>query len=162
MIVAYSNNRVIGNGNKLPWHIPSDLKRFKAITKDNIVVMGRVTYESLPIRPLPNRINVVITKDLNFDPKDESVVVFHYFSDLFNYVEQAHSNGINAYVIGGASIYTQLLSSVDEVLATEIHTDIIGDTYFPYLSDRVWKQSERIHNEPENGLSFDFVTYKRF
>lgn len=162
MIVAYSINRVIGNNGSLPWHIPGDLKRFKELTENNIVIMGRVTYDSLPKKPLPNRINIVLTTDLHFDPKDPDVIVFHYLSDLSRYLEINKDSGKIAYVIGGQSIYTQLLSIVDKVYATEINSEIEGDTFFPSLTDRIWKETNRTSNESEDGLQYDYVTYERF
>lgn len=162
MIVAHSANGVIGVNNKLPWHIPSDLKRFKKITENNVVVMGRGTYESLPVKPLPNRINIVLTTKENYDPGDESVVVLHSIDQLLSHLESPVFKDKVIYVIGGEVIYKQLLPYTDTIYATVIENEVKGDAFFPLLNTRIWKECNRTTNEPENGLRFDYVEYRRF
>lgn len=166
MIVAYTHNRVIGKDNSIPWHIPSDLKRFKQITEDNIVIMGRKTWESLPKKPLPNRINIVITKDTSYKIDDPNVIIINHLDDLAPLLSQfeldEQHKGKTAYVIGGASLYEALMSSVNKIHATEINTDIEGDTYFPILSDRLWKVSHRTEQLHMGTITYEYVTYERY
>lgn len=160
ILVAYANNGVIGKDNTLPWHIPEDLKRFKSLTEKEIVIMGRKTFDSLPTKPLPNRLNIVLTKSDIPTYSIENLIFFNDFTNTLGYIRANHNNRV-CYVIGGESIYKQFLSFTDEILATEIHKEINGDTFFPTLSNRIWNEVEKIKNE---GIEFDYdyVTYKRF
>lgn len=161
ILVAYCNNRGIGINNKLPWHLPSDLKRFKELTTDNIVIMGRKTWSSLPIYPLPNRLNIVLTKDRDYVIDHPNVKVFNDFTEALDYLDVYGINKV-AYVIGGGEIYKQAISYTDEILATEIDMDCETDTFFPNISDRIWKISDTTPNVADHtGLS-NYVTYTRF
>lgn len=132
IIVAKSKNNVIGSNGSIPWSVPKDLKYFKELTEGNTVIMGRKTYESLPEnkKPLPNRINIVITRDSNFKANGCIIV---------NSLEEAllkADNKNDTFIIGGGEIYKQALNFVDKIYITEINEEFVGDTYFPKLSDK--------------------------
>lgn len=140
LIYASDLNGCIGINNTLPWHIPSDLKRFKELTSGCIVVMGRKTYDSLPTssKPLPNRFNVIVSRtlgdlDRNMTFIEENVLVIR---DLEYYLTHV-SKTTNVWIIGGAQIYEKAIPYVEEVHHTEINTEIEGDAFF------------NIHNYPE-------------
>lgn len=158
MIVAYANNRIIGSNNQIPWKLSNDLKRFKELTTNNVVVMGRKTFESIGSKPLPDRTNIVLTRNKELTHPD--IFTFQDIPTLMNFIN-TYMNDKIIYIIGGAEIYNQFLSLCDEILATEVHSEVTGDTFFPTLSDRVWTQSDIIKME-ENGILYDFVTYRRF
>ena len=157
IIVAQSQNRVIGIDNTLPWHLPADLKRFKAITMGHHMIMGRKTYESIG-KPLPGRTSVVITrnKDLVF----EGCVMAHSLKEAFEIAQK--NNDEEAFVIGGADLIKQAIDVCDKLYLTNIHQDFNGDTFLEPLSSK-WKEIEYITNEPDekNVYSYSFVTYKK-
>jgi dihydrofolate reductase len=137
-IAAVAKNGVIGKGNALPWNIPEDMKFFRESTKNQIVIMGRKTLESLG-KPLPHRINVVISR--NPDLKEGFVHSEHlfFFDDLKKAIEHFRSNeiyaGKNIFIIGGAQIYELAFQFADELWLTEIDSDFEGDVYFPLYSN---------------------------
>lgn len=154
VIVAYSTNRVIGNNNKMPWHLPSDLAHFKRATMGHPIIMGRKTWESLG-RALPGRPNLVISRDANYQAKG---------AEVFTSIEAAlnkYSNVPTVCIIGGAQLYELAMPLVDEIIATEIHAEILGDTWFPALEPNHWHETERLPQPEENGLKFDYVRYAR-
>ncbi len=149
IIVAISENNVIGRGNDIPWYIPKDLEHFKKLTTGNTVIMGRKTYESLPkeYRPLPNRVNIVITRDKSYQAKGCLVV---------NSLEEAlrkSDNNREIFIIGGGQIYREGLKFAERIYLTKIHKNIEGDTYFPKLN-KFWKL---VDEEEKSG--FSFLTY---
>ena len=128
IIVAQSQNRVIGINNTLPWHLPADLKRFKEITMGHHMIMGRKTYESIG-KPLPGRTSIVITRDksLHF----EGCTMAHSLAEAF---EIAERNGeTEAFVIGGADLIKQSIDLCDKLYLTTIHQDFAGDTFLDEL-----------------------------
>ena len=146
LIVAKSENNVIGNKGRIPWYIPNDLKRFKEITTNNVVIMGRKTFESLPeeYRPLPNRINIILSKDKSF--KTNCCMVFN---DLKKAIRKAGSDK-EIFIIGGGEIYKESLKYADKVYMTEVNGEFEGDTYFPKLN-RYWKE---VNREEKEGYRF--------
>lgn len=155
IIVAQSQNRVIGIDNTLPWHLPADLKRFKAITMGHHMIMGRKTYESIG-KPLPGRTSIVITrnKDLVF----EGCVMAHSLKEAFEIAQ--NNNDEEAFVIGGADLIKQAIGVCDKLYLTNIHQDFKGDTFLEPLSSN-WKEIEHISHEPDekNAYTYSFVTY---
>jgi dihydrofolate reductase len=133
-VVAMSENRVIGQGGGLPWHIPGDLKRFKAVTMGKIVLMGRKTYASIG-RPLPGRLNIVVTRSIPPEgtyPSD--VIVCSSLDDAFKYAASVAPEWQNEVcVIGGGDIYRQTLSKVEQVYLSHVQMTVMGDTYYPEL-----------------------------
>ncbi len=138
MIVAYDLNRCIGRKGKLPWHIPSDLEWFKKMTTGHPIIMGRKTWDSLRVRPLPNRFNVVLSQQQGsiqrITQNFSDVTVFTDLHNALNYC--AGRQGMSeAWIIGGAALYKHALQMalVDEVYVNEIQSVYEGDTYFPAL-----------------------------
>lgn len=152
IIVAMSANHVIGVNNSLPWHISSDLKRFKQITSGHRVVMGRKTYESIG-KALPNRDNFVLTRNKNL--KIENVVIISALSEL------PDDDSKKSFIIGGGEIYKQSLDLCNEILVTKIHHVIEGDTFFPELDNKVWLKVEESEIFQEKDVYFNYITYKK-
>ena len=146
-----SKNRVIGDSNTLIWHLPEDLKRFKQLTTGNAIVMGRKTYESIG-RPLPNRRNIIITRDKDYSIEGCEVV---------NSLEEAFLiTGSNCFVIGGGEIYKQSLSYSEKIYLTLIDKDFEGDTEFPEINSE-WKEINKEDFE-SSGFNWSFIEYERF
>ena len=147
MIVAYSEStRVIGNENKLLWHIPEDLKFFRRMTEGKVVVMGRKTYESIPeqFRPLPKRTTYVLTRDENYAVDHPDVTVFN---DVKKALMVAKLSCEEVMIAGGEQIYRAALPYADKVYATIINERYEGDAVFPVLNPYEWKCSEREANQ---------------
>jgi len=149
IIVAKSKNNVIGSNGSIPWNVPKDLKYFKELTEGNTVIMGRKTYESLPKdnKPLPNRINIVITRDSNFTAN--GCIVVSSIEEAILKVD----NRKDTFIIGGGEIYKQAINFVDKIYITEINGEFEGDTYFPELSDK-WNLVDTVESGECN-----FMTY---
>ncbi len=157
--VAVAKNNVIGKDNTLPWHISEDLKRFKRITSDKKMIMGRKAFESLP-GILPNRKHIIITRNTNFKV-DSDMVSIEY--DLNSLVEKYSKCEEEVFVIGGAEIYEQFLPYVQKVYLTQIDENFEGDTYFPELNYDEFKTeytSEKFTDE-KNGLHYTFIDLER-
>ena len=150
LVVAVSRNGVIGKAGGLPWHISSDLKRFKAITMGKPLIMGRKTWESLPKKPLPGRQNIVITRQKNYQAEG-AVVVPDTASALAvaGEVEEIC-------VIGGGEIFAKFLAEADRIYLTEIDLEVEGDTRFPPIDPGLWPETAReIHPRgPNDSASF--------
>jgi dihydrofolate reductase len=155
IVVAHSTNRVIGRDGGLPWRLPSDLRRFRELTRRATVVMGRRTFQSLPdaFRPLPERRNLVLSGDPQFRPAG---------AEVFGSLEQALAacEG-DCFVIGGEVTYRDVLPRCDRLYATEIDAEIDGDAYFPELDAAQWNCVEDGEKIVENELTFRFRTYER-
>lgn len=143
LIWAEAADRIIGMDRALPWHLPEDMRRFRELTMGATVVMGRVTWESLPekFRPLPGRRNIVITRQASYDASGAEVV-----SSVEQALELAADGDV--WVIGGASIYEQALPFAERVVRTRVHVQVEGDTRAPVL-DAAWTMVAR---DPETGL----------
>jgi len=154
IIVAKSNNGIIGKDGDLPWRLPEDLKRFKRLTIGNIVVMGRKTYDSIG-RPLPNRKNIVISRNTLL--KIEGVEVEH---DLIDVLKRNQEE--NVYVIGGGQIYVDALPFTEKLEVTEVDVELVGDTSFPEIDSSQWKEIFREKRvDPESNLTYSFVSLER-
>ncbi len=155
IVVAHSANRVIGRDGDLPWHLPTDLKRFRELTSGSAVVMGRKTYESLPdaYRPLPNRRNIVLSADPRYEAEGAEVA-----PSLEVALEACDGE---CFVIGGGATYEQALAHTDLVYATEVEAAVEGDTLFPPLAQDEWRCVERGEPLRENGYTFSFKRYER-
>lgn len=162
MIVAMAENRVIGRDNQLPWHLPNDLKHFKATTMGKPVVMGRKTYESIG-RPLPGRTNIVVTSNRSFSA-DGIKVVYSIDEALALAESVALEEGANeVMVIGGAQLYANLLPKVERLYLTLVHAEVEGDALFPALDFSQWRllKSESFKGEGDNPLDYSFVVYQQ-
>ena len=157
-IVAVDNNWGIGFEGQLLECIPEDMRRFKQLTTGHVVIMGRKTWDSLPSRPLPNRINYVITKEARVS--NEKVAYFNM--DCIKMTMQKQTN-YDYFVIGGGEIYKQLLPYCDRVYVTKIFTDHENiDTYFPNLdNDPMWQATDYSDIKTFNNKQYQFITYKR-
>jgi dihydrofolate reductase len=153
LIVATDENKLIGNNNQLPWHLPADLAHFKNLTQNNIVVMGRKTYDSLPeqYRPLPNRKNVIISRNSNL-----KIANCEVFSSLETMIK-AFEDKAKLMIIGGMSIYEQALPLVDKIYLTTIHHKFTGDAFFPKLDDNEWNEIESIYNEADDNNKYAYT-----
>jgi len=154
LVVAYAANRAIGRDNTLPWHLPADFAHFKRITMGHPIVMGRKTWESLG-RPLPGRHNVVISRNANYQAPGATVVT------SLPQALAACGQVARICIIGGAQIYAQALEMADEIIATEVKTEVDGDAFFPVLAQEQWQEVARLPQPEENGYAYDFVTYAR-
>lgn len=153
LIAAVAKNRVIGRGNAIPWRLPEDLQRFKALTMGRPILMGRKTWASLG-RPLPGRRNIVISRDRDFSAPGALVV-----TSLAAAVA-ACADADEAFVIGGAEIYAQALPLADRLQLTELARDFEGDTRFPEIDPNSWRESWREHHDGAD-FTYAFVTYER-
>ena len=159
LIVAVDKNWAIGNGNKLLVSIPADMKFFRTTTTGKVVVMGRKTLESFPGGlPLKNRVNIVITRDKNYKAKD--AVIVHSIEEALEEVKKYQSEDV--YVIGGDSIYRQMLPYCDKAHVTKIDFAYEADTFFPNLDeDAQWKVTERSEEQTYFDIEYEFRTYER-
>ncbi|WP_322970990.1 dihydrofolate reductase [Faecalibacter sp. LW9] len=157
LIVAKASNNVIGDKNNLIWHLPNDLKHFKNLTTGHPIIMGRKTYESLG-RPLPNRTNIIITRDQNFI--DDQIIITH---SLEQALAKANEIQEDVFVIGGGEIYKHAMEYVDIIYLTEVHHEFNGDTYFPEIDEESFEEVERVHHmkDEKHPYSYSFITYKR-
>jgi len=158
IIVATSKNRVIGNDNKLIWKLSSDLKRFKELTTDNPIVMGRKTFESLGNKVLPGRMNIIITRQANKEYEGAKVV-----TSLEQAIELAKQNDYKELmVIGGGEIYQMAIPLADTIYLTRVHTSIDCDTYFPALgAEWMLESSEPQLADEKHAFDFDFEIWQR-
>jgi len=161
-IVAYAANRVIGKNNQLPWHLPADLAHFKRTTMGHPVLMGRRTWESLG-RALPGRRNLVVTRQSSYGDPDAAGAATSG-AEIHPSLPAALASCAGqerVYIIGGSEIFRAALPLADEVIATEIHAQVDGDVFFPELDASIWQETSRQPQPEENGLRFDFVSYRR-
>lgn len=162
LMVAVAENGVIGRGNKLPWHLPNDLKYFKSVTWGKPVIMGRKTWESLG-RPLPGRTNIVISRQPDYAPVGARVVPT--LDDAVTLAESiALIDGVDeAVVIGGAEIYALALPRCDRLYLTEVHADVDGDAHFPAWERTHWREvkRERFAATDANPYAYSFVVHER-
>ena len=158
IIVAIANNNVIGKDNKLIWHLPEDLKRFKQITTGKNIIMGRKTFESLG-RVLPNRKHIILCNDMEMDIDNENVEILDDISKLDKYINSDEEN----FVIGGATIYKLLMPYVNKLYITKINQDFEGDVYFPEIKEAEWKEisKEKGLKNDENPYDYEYITYVR-
>ena len=157
IIVAIARNFAIGKDNQLLWHIPADLKRFKRITSGHQVIMGKLTYESLPFRPLKNRTNIVITDKQG--ETFEGCTTVYSIDEALNLCDDTEES----FVIGGGSIYRQFLPYCNKLYLTMIDKDFEADTFFYQVDLDQWKLVERedIAFDDELGFSYSFLTYEK-
>jgi len=152
LIAACSNNRVIGKDNQLIWHVPGDLKRFKELTSGHNVLMGRKTFESIG-KPLPNRRNIIITRDRNFH--QEGCFVYNSLEEALEIYRTT-----DLFVIGGAEIYKQTLGYADAIELTLIDKDFEGDAYFPEIPDEYFNIENKVDLScPE--FDYSYITFKK-
>lgn len=154
LIAAMANHRIIGRDNTLPWHLPEDLKHFKATTLGKPVIMGRKTWESLG-RPLPGRRNIVVSRNPGYVAEGGELV-----SSLEAAIA-ATADIEEVFVIGGADLYRQALPLAQRLYLTEIAGDYAGDACFPEFPASEWREAEREAHVSSQGLPYAFVRYQR-
>lgn len=155
LLVAYDLNQVIGIDNKMPWHIPEELKYFKKVTMGKSMVMGRKTFESIG-RPLPGRLNIIVTR--NEDYKAEGAEVFH---DLQKAIERGEAYSDEVVIIGGAEIFKLTMDIADRLYITIIRKEYEGDTFFPEI-DSSWKLvSQSADQFTEDGIPYSYLVYDK-
>jgi dihydrofolate reductase len=166
LIAVVSRNGVIGHANDLLWRLPEDMQFFRRTTSGHPVIMGRKTWESIPIkfRPLPGRTNIVMTRQADWH--DEGAVAVHTLEEALEAALEsvsANPHGIRAFVIGGAQLYALALPHADELLLTEIDRDFEGEARFPDWSSNHFVETarEKHHAAPPNDFDFAFVSYRR-
>lgn len=161
IIVAVAQNNVIGKDNDLIWHLPADMKFFKEKTNGHCIITGRKNYESIPekFRPLPNRTNIVITRQANYQAPGAIVV-----DSIEKAIEEAKAtNDPEIFIIGGAEIYKQCLRYANRIYLTQIHHSFEGDAFFPELNSNEWKETQRIKGplDEKNIHPHDYIIFEK-
>ena len=151
-----AENRVIGVNNTLPWRLPDDLKHFRRLTTGHPVIMGRRNYESIG-KPLPDRANIVVTRNPNF--RAPGCVVKHSLDEALS----PNGNAAEIFIIGGAEIYRQAFDRADRLYLTLVHAQVDGDRYFPDFDQRQWRETSRERHEADDRhpYPFTFLAYDR-
>lgn len=155
IIAAIGKNRELGKDNDLIWHLPNDLKRFKKVTSGHDVIMGRKTFESLG-RPLPNRTNIIITRNKNY--KAEGCIVVNSLEAALNTATDA-----NPYILGGGNIYSLAIKIADVLDLTLVDAELEADVFFPEIDTEIWKETSRedFKADEKHEYNYSFVTFKR-
>jgi dihydrofolate reductase len=157
LVVARAANGVIGAEGRIPWHISEDLRRFRRITTGKPCIMGRKTWESLPKKPLPDRLNIVVTRDHAFCAPGAAVA-----TSLDEAICRALSESSSEIaVIGGAQIYRESLPCAERVYLTDVQAEFAGDARFPELNRKEWRETSREEHVSPDGLRYAFVTLER-
>jgi len=161
IISAVAENRVIGKDNDLVWKLPKDMKYFMDTTSGHHVIMGRKNYESLPhkFRPLKNRVNIVVTRQLGYTAP--GTVIVNSIRDGLSYAENNGESEV--FIIGGGEIYAESMDVVNRMYITEVKESFEGDTFFPEFDRNLWKEVSRIPNFPDDKhqFAFDFVVLEK-
>ncbi|HCE55974.1 MAG: hypothetical protein APF83_09450 [Lutibacter sp. BRH_c52] len=157
IMAAIAANNALGKDNQLIWYLPADLKRFKKTTLNHAVIMGRKTYESLG-KPLPNRTNILITRDKNY--KAEGCVVVNSLKKALKIAEEVDEN---PFILGGAEIYKQAMPFTDKLDITFVHHQFDADVFFPEIDKTIWKETSRenFKADENNKYDYSFVTFER-
>lgn len=157
IIAAIDQNNALGKDNKLLWKLSADLKMFKELTTSNIIIMGRKTFDSIG-KPLPNRVNMVITRNKYFYEEGVTSV-----DSLRKAIELSREYGKDVFIIGGGEIYSQAIAVADEMVITYVNCKKDADTFFPEIDANYWKEASRqVHQKDEkNEYDFDVVVYKK-
>ena len=154
IVVATDSNNGIGINNTLPWHLPEDLAHFKRMTSGHPIIMGRKTFDSIG-RPLPNRRNIVITRNAEWQ---------HAGVEAVTSLDAAKAlvGDNQAFIIGGAQIYTDTVGQVDRLIVTKIDKSFDCDAFFPAIDPKLWQETAREqHHSEANGYDYAYVTYER-
>lgn len=154
IIVAVANNNVIGINNTLPWHLPEDLKHFKALTMGHHIIMGRKTYESLG-RLLSGRTTVIVTRNQHYQVEGAIVV------NSLEAALSASEKDDEVFLIGGAELYQIGFELADKLYVTEVHETFEGDAFLPSFNLESWQEASRERYESANGVAFSYVIYER-
>jgi dihydrofolate reductase len=158
IIAAVSENNVIGKDNRLLWKLPADMKFFKDKTYDHCIITGRKNYESIPekYRPLPGRINIIVTHNPDYDAP--GTICVPSIEDALAEARRLHED--EAFIIGGGEIYKQTIGIADEMWITKVHKDFEGDTVFPEIDKNVWNEEERLKFSKDDKHNYNFSMYR--
>ena len=161
LIAAVARNGVIGRDGVLPWHLAADMQHFREITRDGPVVMGRRTWDSLSprYRPLPGRSNIVVSRRAGLEV--EGALVAPSLQAALRLAQLRVGTSKRVFVIGGAQLYREAMPLADVLELTEVQADMTGDTQFPFWDRGQFDEVSRLPQPAENGLNFDFVTFRR-
>lgn len=156
LIVALSENRVIGRSGRLPWHLSGDLRRFKQLTMGHTIVMGRKTFESIG-RPLPGRTSIVLTRQPDYHPP--GVIVAASLGEA----QRLAAGDAELFYVGGGELYRHVLPQVERIYMTRVHARVTGDTLFPDLLSSQWRLIEQTEHaaDERNDFPFSFLLYER-
>lgn len=154
LIVAVARNGVIGINNTLPWHLPEDLKRFRALTTGHHIIMGRKTYESIN-RLLPDRTTVIVTRNPDY------VVPGAVIANSLGQAVELCGDDNEAFLIGGAELFREALKSADKLYLTEIDAEFAGDTFMPPVDPAEWKEISRERHTSAQGWDYRYINYER-
>lgn len=156
LIAAVAEQNALGKDNKLIWHLPSDLKRFKQVTLNHHIIMGRKTFESLG-KPLPNRTSVIITRNPNY--KAEGCIVVGSLNEALEVAKE----DTNPFIIGGAEIYKQSILMADQLDLTFVHHYFEADAFFPEIDPLIWQETFREDHKADdkNKYDYSFVSYTK-
>jgi len=157
LVVAKAANGVIGDRSRIPWRLPEDMRRFKQLTMGKPCIMGRTTWDSLPKKPLPGRLNIVVTRNPNFIADGAAVV--HSFGDAIARGQSESADEIA--VIGGEEIYRAALLRADVIYLTDVLAEFPGDAHFPAIDPRAWRETFREEHVSDTGLRYRFLTLER-
>lgn len=161
IIAAMAENRVIGIDNSLPWKLPSDMKWFRQHTLGKPIVMGRKTFESFGGRTLPDRPNIIVTRDTKY--KVDGATVTHSIDEALQVASDVAGDSAEVMIIGGASFYEQMLPKADRLYLTFVHAAIEGDAWFPEYDESEWQETERVEvkADEKNPHDHTFVIFDR-
>lgn len=155
LVVAISENFIIGNNGTMPWHLPADLEHFKSITSSHAILMGRKTFDSIG-NPLPNRMNIVLTRQQEFEI--DGAIVVHSLEDA-----KAEVGENRLFLIGGGELFQLFMDEVTAMYITRVHTIVEGDTSFPQINKDIWElesEEKRLRDE-KNAFDMTFEKWRR-
>ena len=156
LVVAMSENRVIGRDGDLPWRLPNDLKHFKQVTMGKPIIMGRKTWESLYVKPLPGRRNIVVTRNAGYEAEGAET------SDSLGSALTLATGEDEAMIIGGAELFAAALDTATRLHLTEVHAKIEGDTYFPEFDRSQWREvSREAHDAEGDAPAYSFLLLEK-
>ena len=158
LVVAAAENNAIGKNNQLLWHLPNDLKFFKNTTWGMVVIMGRKTFEAVN-KPLPGRVNIVITRQPDW--KREDTIIAENLNDALQIAAETHFK--EAFVIGGGEIYKQAMAVADKIYITIVHATLEADTFFPVIDEKEWElvSNEDFKKDAKHQYDYSFQTWVR-
>lgn len=159
IIAAVADNGVIGDNNRLIWHLPADFRYFKNTTKDHYVIMGRKTFESMGGKPLKERTNIIVTRNMDYKPSGGFVM--HSLDQALRRCKEDGQQEV--FILGGAEIYRQSMTFADKLYITEVHGEFEGDTHFPPIDPLIWIETHREDHEADekNAYAYSFVILER-
>ena len=144
----------------MPWHLPAELQHFKQTTMGQVILMGRVTFDGMKKRVLPGRTSIILTKDQAYNVENEDVLVMHSKEEVLNWYQKQEKS---LYIIGGSQILKLFSDQLEELIQTEIHAEIDGDTYAPEIDQNLYESTHQVHHPKDEKNPYDVTVhyYKR-